>query len=615
APCLANCRPRSYSDYMPMPSNLDGKTLPEIFLKRVQTFPDDTVFLEKRGGAFQPTRWKDVHAKSKQIYAGLRAAGVEPGDRVAILSNSRPDWFIVDITIQTLGAVTVPIYPSSTPEDVAFVLEHSGAKILFAEDAGQIPKLEAVFALCTHAVPVVFFNENVPTTRFESVSYNHFLNAASTEGVAEEQARTAQAIRPEDLASIVFTSGTTGRPKGARLLHRCLATEIRSIVHEVDLSSADTTLTYLPFAHVLGRVESLMPIMSGISLAFAENINAIPHNLMEVKPTILLSVPRIFEKIYARIQSDLEAGPGYQKDLFNWAVSVGRQGARARALKQPISLPLQVKLRVADRLVFGKVRSKLGGRLRYTVSGGAPLSPDLCEFFHACGIHILEGYGLTETTAAIACNRPDDYRFATVGRPIAETDFRIADDGEIQVRGPAIFDGYFNDEEATRQAVTADGWFCTGDIGEFDEKGFLKITDRKKELIVTSGGKNIAPQKIENAMKQIPLVSNALVYGDKQKYLVALVTLSEPEAKRWAKGQGVQAVSLKDLAEAPKIREYIEAGIKRMNQSLASYETVKRFEILPNDFSVEEGEITPSLKLKRKVVHQRYGEVLTSMYH
>lgn len=597
-------------------ATLDGKTLPEVFLKRVRTFPEHSVYFVKTDGEYRPWTWKEVHDRSLKVFAGLRSAGIAPGDRVAILAASRPDWSVVDITVQTLGAVTVPIYPSSTPEDVAFVLEHSGAKMLFVDDASQIPKLEAVFArLGQAAPPVVFFAHDIPPTPFQSTTFEKFIAAPPSAGAAEEQARLTAKIRPEDLATVVYTSGTTGRPKGARLLHRCLATEIRSIVQEVDLTNADITLTYLPFAHVLGRVESLIPIMSGISLAFAESINAIPQNLAEIRPTILLSVPRVFEKIYAKILSDIEAGPGYQKSLFEWAVSIGKQAAEHKSLKRTLPVSLAVKYQVADRLVFSRVRNKLGGRLRYTVSGGAPLSPDLCKFFHACGIHILEGYGLTETTGAIAVNRPDDYRFATVGRPIAETDFRLAEDGEIQVRGPAIFDGYFNDAEATSQAVTEDGWFCTGDIGEFDERGFLKITDRKKELIVTSGGKNIAPQKIENALKQIPLVSSALVYGDKQKYLVALVTLAEGEAKRWAKAKGIPATTMKSLAENDEVRKHIENGIKQMNSQLASYETVKRFEILPKDFSVESGEITPTLKLKRKVVHQHYDKVLSSLYH
>ncbi len=595
-------------------SILDGRTLAEVFVKRVQFSPDQRVYLVKTEGQYRPMTWGEVGEISLGVFASLRAAGIGKGDRVAILSNSRPEWAICDITIQTAGAVTVPIYQSSTAEDVGFVLEHCGAKLVFAEDAAQGAKLKTIFAASGKTIPVVFFKPGVTSDAFPSRPFAEFAQVADRETAAREQKAIAESLVPEELASIVYTSGTTGVPKGARLLHRCLISEIRSIAEEIELSPNDVMLTFLPFAHVLGRVESLAPLMTGISLAFAESVSSVVANLGEVKPTLLISVPRIYEKIYAKIVADAEGSPEYKKRLFYWSVKVGREVARLRSQKHPIPLSLGIKYRLADQMVFSKVREKMGGQIRFTVSGGAPLAPELCEFFHACGIKILEGYGLTETTAAIAVNRPEDYRFASVGRPLAGTHFRFANDGEIQVKGPAVFDGYHNDPQATQEAVTHDGWFCTGDIGEIDDNGFLRITDRKKELIVTSGGKNIAPQKLENTIKSIPMVSQALVYGDKEKYLIALITLSESDAKRWARDRQIAYANMEALVENRDLNAQIEKGLKEMNRDLASYETVKKFKILPKDFSLEAGEMTPSLKLKRKVINLKYKQEIQSLY-
>ncbi len=594
--------------------NLTGQTLAELFLNRVEAAANQRVYLVKENGSFRPQTWKQLYETTLGLYSSLRRKGIQKGDRVAILSNSRPEWSACDLTIQTLGAVTVPVYQSSTVEDIAYILKHSDAKLVFAEDLAQGEKLKAVFEQMGKTLPVVFFKPT-PETTFPSETFACFSSPPpDPQAVAEQQRASTRALRPQDLASIVYTSGTTGTPKGALLLHSCLTTEITSIADEIELSPSDTMLTFLPFAHVLGRVESLIPLVSGLTLAFAESVAAVTQNIQEVKPTILISVPRIYEKIHAKILSEVDSWGFYKKQLFHWAIQVGRQTARLRADKKPIPILLQAQFSLADKMVLSKIREKLGGRLRFTVSGGAPLSPELCEFFHACGIKILEGYGLTETCAAIAVNRPNDYRFSSVGKPLAATLFRIADDGEIQVKGPAVFAGYHNDASSTKEAFSPDGWFNTGDIGTIDSNGFLKITDRKKELIVTSGGKNVAPQKLENLIKAIPLVSQALVFGDKEKYLVALITLSAPEAIRWAKEKGVVFKNSAELSGAPEMRAYIEAGLKAINRDLASYETIKKFKILPDDFSLEAGEITPSLKLKRKVICNKYKNEIRALY-
>lgn len=594
-------------------SFLDGKTLVEVFLKRARVSPTKTAFLVKSDKVYRPETWESVYQRVAKVFEGLRSRGFAAGDRIAILSNSRPEWFVCDMAVQSLGAVTVPIYQSCLAEEVEYILKNSGAKLIFAENAAQVAKLEAVFKAQNKALPVIFF-EAPSSAAFSFETLHNLLSVPLEPAVLEALEQSVQNVKASDTATIVYTSGTTGQPKGARLLHSCLAAEIRSISQEIELLDSDTCLTFLPFAHVLGRVESFIPILSGISLAFAENVNSVSQNILEVRPTVMISVPRIYEKIFAKISSEVGSGSDSKRKIFEWAIDTGKKVARLRSTHSPVPLLLLAKHQIADRLVFSKVRAKLGGRLRFTVSGGAPLSPDLCEFFHACGIKILEGYGLTETTAAIAVNRPNDYRFGTVGRPLAGTSFRLAADGEIQVKGPAVFAGYFNNEAATAEVFTPDGWFCTGDIGEFNEHGFLKITDRKKELIVTSGGKNIAPQKLENLVKQIPLVSQAFVYGDKQKYLVALITLSEADAKKWARQEGIAFESVQDLASSPPLKATIEKGLKQINQTLASYESVKHFHVLHNDFTLESGELTPSLKLKRKVISARYQKELEALY-
>lgn len=578
--------------------SVDGRTIPEAYWRRVQISPRDNLYLVKRQGQYSNITWEEVHAQVLGVFGLLRSLNVGPDDKVCISSNSRPEWTMIDLAIQSLGGVTVPIYHSSTVEDIAYILENCEAKVVFAEDEAQTRKLKEALAQIKRDIPILDIQAlkslAPPTTDSE-------LQKAFEASIAR--------VQPEDPASIVYTSGTTGRPKGAVLTQNNFMSECRAIVSVVNFGVTDLTVTFLPFAHIFGRVESFIPILTGLRLGFAESINSVAINITEIKPTILVSVPRIYEKIYAKIQSEVEASPDFRKNVFYWAVGIGRNVARARAEGQPVSVGQLLKYRIADRLVFSKIRAKLGGNIRLTVSGGAPLNPELCELFHACGIKVLEGYGLTETTAAVFCNRPDSYGFGTVGKPMNGVQTRIAADGEIQVKGPMVFSGYHRNEEATREVFTPDGWFCTGDIGEITPRGFLRITDRKKELIVTSGGKNIAPQKIENLLKGSRFVSNGLVYGDKQKYLVALVTLNEPEVKAWAKAQSLNG----NFRE--KVSTLIDAEIKQINGQLASYESIKRFHILEGDFTVESGELTPSLKLKRKVLVAKYKEQIESLYH
>jgi long-chain acyl-CoA synthetase len=597
------------------PSHVDGKTIPEIYLKRLQLTPEGTAYSVKTNGIYQPVTWKELNSKILGIYHSYKKTGIQSGDRVAILSNTRPEWLVADFANLCSGVVTIPIYQSNTVEDVAYLLNHSEAKLVFAEDEAMIKKLEAAFLINKTSIPVVTFS--TPVSAIDGappIPFEEFAAPTSNKTIEDEFKKNAESVLPDNIASIVYTSGTTGQPKGVVLSHFNFLGELRSIIQNFDLGENDTTLCFLPLAHILGRVESLLPLMSGINLAFAENINAVSQNLIEAKPTVLVSVPRIYEKIYSKIQSDVATKPKYTQSLFNWAVETGRKVARLQSDHQPIPLPLELKYKIADQLVFSKIRTKFGGRVRMTVSGGAPLSAELCEFFHAAGIKVVEGYGLTETTAAISVNRPDDFSFGTVGKPLGNTEFRFAEDGEIQTRGDMVFREYFKNPTATAEVFTDDGWFCTGDIGEITQRGFLKITDRKKELIKTSGGKYIAPQKLENLLKGVRFISQAMIYGDREKYIVALITLNEAEIQKWAASQGISFTNFEDLTKEAKVLDLVQKEINGVNTHLAHFETIKKFRILPKDLSIEAGELTPSLKLKRKVCTERYKDYIQSLY-
>ncbi len=590
---------------------VDGKNVPEAYLRRIGMSPNQPAFWLKKDGKYQPLIWKEVHTRMLGIHEGLSRMGIGEGDAVCIMSQSRPEWLMSDIAIQGLKGIAVPIYHSSSLEDVAYILEHCQAKAVIVEDAAQCEKLFQVFKK-RPALPVILISGSQHPD-LKATPMSEFAKLNNEKAAHDSFAKIAATIQPNDMASIVYTSGTTGLPKGAVLTHANFGSELRFIVDEIELYESDVTLTFLPFAHIFGRVESFLPIFAGTSLGFAESINAVSQNMAELKPTMLLSVPRIYEKIYAKIMSQVESAPPARQKIFHWAVGIGRQMAKMRSLKQAPSPVLWAKFKIADKLVFEKIRNTMGGNIRLTVSGGAPLNRDLCEFFHACGIKVLEGYGLTETTAAVAVNRPDDYRFGTVGRPVGDSEFKIAEDGEILVKGSLVFKGYYRNQEATGESLQ-NGWFHTGDIGEIDTQGFLRITDRKKELIVTAGGKNVAPQKLENLIKARRFMSNGLVFGDKQKYLVALVTLNEPEITKWAADSGIAFRNYADLSTLTKIKEIIEIEIAAVNKNLASYESIKKFKILPQDFSIESGELTPSLKLKRKVCVERYRSEIEGMY-
>ena len=596
-------------------SVIDGKTLADVYLRRVEISGDKAAHLVKKDGKYQATTWKSLHEKVLGIFENYQKLGIVPGDRVCILSNTRSEWNIADLANLASGAITVPIYQSNTVDDIVYLLEHSSPKLVFAEDDAQVAKLHEAFEKLNKQLPIVTFDaKQLVREGMSLVSFDQFSRFSGNQKVHEDLVKVASTLTPDNMASVVYTSGTTGRPKGVVLTHSNFASECRAIIDVFELTSEDRVLSFLPNAHILGRVESLMSIFSGWEMAYAESLNSISQNLVEVRPTLLISVPRIYEKVYAKIQADVASAPPMKQKIFNWAVNIGRQIAKMRSEQFPIPVTLLAKYQIADRLVFSKVRTKMGGRIRMTVSGGAPLAAELCEFFHACGVKILEGYGLTETTAAIAANFPGDYRFGTVGKPLGDSEFKIAPDGEILVRGSVVFKEYYRDAAATKASFTEDGWFLTGDIGEISDRGFVKITDRKKELIVTSAGKNVAPQKIENLLKSQRFISQVIVCGDKQKFLGALITLNQEDMSNWAKMSGISFTTFEELIKKDTVVKLISDKVKTVNSQLASFETIKTFKLLSQDFTTETGELTPSLKLKRKVILSKYQSYVDELF-
>ena len=569
--------------------------------------------MHKRGGRWNELDWATYRSLVQLIAAGLQTLGVRKGDRIAILSNTRLEWAATDLAILGLGAITVPIYQNSTPEDLAFILENSKTKILICESPEQFRKLSKILKPLSRIEKVICFeNETTPPDGYTSLEDIQKAGEVALKHSPTLYELALREVTLSDTATIIYTSGTTGRPRGVVITHAQALSEVADAFPLLGLTVRDRSLCFLPFAHILGRIEIWGHGFTGYTMAFAESVDRLKENLVEVKPTIMMSVPRVFEKIYNGILAQAEASPLKSK-VFHWAIGVGREMSRYKVEKQPVPIDLAIRYRLAKKLVFDSISDRLGGRLRFSVSGGAPLSRAIAEFFHAAGILILEGYGLTETTAAIAVNTPFDYRFGTVGKGIGDVRFKIAEDGEILIQSKKVMKEYLDDPEGTALAIV-DGWYHTGDIGELSPEGYLRITDRKKDLIKTAGGKYVAPQKIEGLLKVSRFISQVHIHGDQKKYIVALLTLNMDSVRTWADENGISTKSRDDLATNPKVRELIKAAVAETNSHLASFETIKNFGILPRDFTVESGELTPSLKVKRKVVDENYKSLIDSLY-
>lgn len=564
-------------------------------------------------GNWKNVSWSEYFRQIEAVGTKLLSLGVQPQDRVALMSNTRWEWAVTDLAVMSIHAITVPIYQTVTAEDLEYILNDSKAKILILENRNMIKLFLTVRDRCPTIEHVLVIDE-IRDNDSEFVAWTDaFQNPSShLEKHRHHFDNLIRSTGPDQVATLIYTSGTTGRPRGVILTHTQIMSEIAEAFAYAGANPDDVSLSFLPYAHVLGRIEYWGHVHIGFTLAFAESIEKIRANLLQIQPTIMVSVPRIFEKVHAAILTQIEASV-ITKKIFHEALKVGLKVSRHKQKAEPISIKTHLKYLAAKKIALDKVKDSFGGRLRFAISGGAPISKDIVEFFHACDVLILEGYGLTETTAAVTVNVPFDYEFGTVGKPIGDVQIKIADDGEILIKSKKVMKEYYNDPDATALALD-DGWLHTGDIGELTASGHLRITDRKKDLIKTAGGKYVAPQRIEGLLKLSPLISQVLVHGDNKKYVVALITLDPIHLRQLAHEKGLTYTDDEALTQHPAVLEIVRKGVAEANAHLASYESIKRFAVLPKDFSIEAGELTPSLKIKRKFVDQKYRNQIEKLY-
>jgi long-chain acyl-CoA synthetase len=572
-----------------------------LFAANAQAAPDATAALVKHNGVYHDVSWNTLHARALEVAAGLCAMGVLPGDRVALLATTSLDWVVADMGILAAGAVTVPIYPSSTAEEVAYVLCDAGARVALVEDAAQADKVVA-------PAETSGGQANMGAAQVVRLDAMQAFLAGGATCQAEVPARIA-GLSPESILSIIYTSGTTGRPKGVVTTHAAMLYEAE-VIAEVDfVRPDDVQFLFLPLAHSFARLLVIAWIATRHQLAFAESIDTIRANLREVRPTLMCAVPRVFEKFLAAVAQAAAAGGPVSRHLFARTCTLGQQRRRGSLSRREA-----FEWRLLRRWVLAKIGARvgelLGGRMRVMGSGGAPVAPELLWFFDDIGFPILEGYGLTETTAGTVLNVPGAHKFGTVGRPVRGTELRIAEDGEIWVRGPGLMREYWQNPEATA-AVMQGGWFATGDVGALDSDGYLAITDRKKDIIITAGGKNIAPQPLENQLRSEPLISQALVHGDRRPYLVALLTL---DAAALDQRLGPNGTSYAHKTQDPRVQAEVASIVAHVNARQPPYQTIKAFRVLECDFSAERGELTPTLKLRRRALEQRYADLLAQLY-
>jgi long-chain acyl-CoA synthetase len=590
-------------------------TLTALFYDAVRRHDKPDALQYKADGGWHAISHRTLLERVRRAGLGLRAAGIARGDRVAILSENRPEWAIADYACLTAGLTDVPIYPNLPAEQIEYILRDSGASAIFVSDDEQTGKVAQIRASLPGLRCVIGFGPSRLNGQDATLAE---LEADGARGESESRAaeyeREARTVRPDDLATIIYTSGTTGDPKGVMLTHDNIYSNVVASANVIPFGGTDVGLSFLPLSHIFERMAGhYLMFTTGTSVAYAQSIDTVPADMLEVRPTLVCSVPRLYEKMYARVLENAMAGGALKQRIFHWARGVADRWADVRlAGGQPRGL-LAFSYSIAQRLVFSKLKARTGGRLRYFVSGGAPLAPEINKFFYAAGLTILEGYGLTETSPVICVNSPTEFRIGTVGKPIPGVEVQIAADGEILTRGPSVMVGYYNQPGATREAIDADGWFHTGDIGVLQDD-FLAITDRKKDIIVTAGGKNIAPQPIENQVKTNKFVSQAVMLGDKRKFPVMLVVPNWEQLERWVEAERIPAASRAALLVEPRVVAKVEQEVLGRLTGLAKFETPKKIALLEHDFSVERGELTPTLKVKRRVIGQRYKAVIDGLY-
>jgi long-chain acyl-CoA synthetase len=587
-------------------------TLSELFLKAAG-FNKPDCLLYKVGGTYQPVSTAELVDRVRRLAKALEGLGIERGDRIALMSENGPHWPTVDFAVLCSGAVLVPIYPTLLPEQAAYIANDCGARVVFAETTSHLQGLLSHADELPQVRHYVLIKGEAPAGDARVTTLADLLAQVTSVDVAAFEQK-ARSVQPDDLATFVYTSGTTGQPKGVMLTHRNIASNVAAAMEVLDLPGRFTALSFLPLSHSFERTVDYAYFNQGCTIAYAESVATVAQNLQEVKPQVFVSVPRVYEKVLSRVQESVASAPPIRQKIFAWAVSVGREALPWRLKRQSPPGLLGLKLGIADKLVFGKIRERLGGKFEFALSGGAPLSRDVAEFFWGAGIPIFEGYGLSETAPVLTVNTPDHVKMGTVGPAVPGVTLRIAEDGEILAKGPNIMQGYWNLPEATAEVIDADGWFHTGDIGEIDAEGFLRITDRKKELIINAYGKNVAPAPIENALKASRFIGQAVVIGDRRKFLSALLVPDFEALKPWAEKQGIGTGDTSSLLRDAKVRALFSQEVDTVNARLASFEKIVAWELLPNEFTLETGELTPTQKVKRRVINQKYGDTIERLY-
>ncbi len=589
-------------------------TINTLFFEAVEKYARSDALSYKVKGVWTPMSHATILERVRHCALGLARLGVVAQDRVGILSENRPEWLIADFACLCSSITDVPIYPTLPADQIPYLLNDSGAKVIFVSTADQARKVASIRGQVPSLTHIVGFAATQDDGCDMTITELEALGAQddSPERAAQFK-RDALAVTPDQLLTLIYTSGTTGSPKGVMLTQDNLHSNVMATRSTIIVDVRDRALSFLPLSHIFERTGDYYLFANGVAIAYAESVDSVPVNMSEVKPSLMMSVPRLYEKIYARVLENAMAGGTLKKNIFFWAKRVGERWSDAKLSGRTPRGLLALQYSIADKLVFSKLRERTGGNLRFFVSGGAPLSPDIAKFFYSAGLVILEGYGLTETSPVIACNTLEHYRLGTVGQVIDGVEVSIAKDGEILTRGPHVMKGYYNNPEATREAIDDGHWFHTGDIGELAD-GYLKITDRKKDIIVTAGGKNIAPQPIENQLKTNKYVSQAVMIGDKRKFPSMLVVPEWDVLEKWAGHQGIVWTSRADLLAMPTIHAKMEKEMQETLAGLAHYEMPKKLALLEHDFSIERGELTPTLKVKRRVVDKTYKALIDGLY-
>ncbi|RMG50581.1 MAG: long-chain fatty acid--CoA ligase [Acidobacteria bacterium] len=595
----------------------DPRTIVDVFDQNVEQYASRVALRVKRDGRYVDVRWDEFGERVRQFSLGLIRLGMKRGDHVALLSQTRPEFLFADLAILSAGAVTVPIYPTSVAEDVAYLLRHSEARLLIADTPEQLEKVRSMKRTLPQLERIILFDGEGAIDGMEAMNFDAVcqLGREADEEIRRRRAHWRAAISPDDVATIIYTSGTTGRQKGAMITHGNIMFVCRSMkeLYGDFLTDEEVYLAYLPLAHALERMGVFMQIYLASTIGFAERLDTVGDDLRAVAPTGLVGVPRFYEKIRGRILEAVAERSPWERRIFSWALRVGRRRRMAEEKGQQLPLRLRLQHALARRLVFDRIKAQLGGRVRFCLSGAAPLSVEVAEFFADIGLPILEGYGATEVCGPATLNRVHHPRIGTVGPPLPGVEIAIAPDGEILIRGGNVFKGYYKDPVATERALR-DGWYHSGDVGTIDAQGHLVVTDRKKDLIITSGGKNIAPQKLERIFGDIEEIHDIIIVGDGRPYLVALITLDREVIVRWARRQGLAYQDESELIAHPRVRALLEARIAEKNARLASFERIKKFAILDEDFSIEAGTLTPTMKTKRQVVARTYRHLIEALY-